>query len=592
VNTNQIDLVWRDLSTNEESFKIERSTNGIDFISAFSVPANRTNGSDYSLSAGTTYFYRLKANNAAGDSDYSDVAQATTLQPPPPPPDTNAPAAVTNLVVANITSNSVTLFWTAAGDDGNIGTAAAYDIRFSTDGPITETNFTAATQVTGAPVPVPSGNSQAYAIQNLQPATTYWFALKTLDETNNVSPISNVPEVNTPAADAPLAPSGLSAIAIATNEVDLAWMDNASNEDNFQVERSSNQLDWIVIAVASSNVTNYMDLDVLANTTYFYQVRSVNGSGNSPPSNIAQATTPQIIPPDTTPPAGVKDLVVKAVTSNTVTLTWTAPGDDGNAGTAASYDLRISTDLIAETNWLAATSISGLPAPLPVGSTQSLILTGLQPGTTYYFALKASDLANNVSLLSDVASGTTAGLPPPWADADIGSVKLTGQASFTNGVFTVLGAGSDIGSSADSFNFVCQNATGDCEIVARVLSVQNTSSSAKAGVMIRDTLKKDAKFAMTAITPGKKILWLRRTSSGGSVSTSTVSGTFNTPQWLRVTRTNSTFTSYYSTDGIKWIQAGSKSITMGSNVVVGLGVTSKTTSKLNTSTFDRVTAQP
>lgn len=94
-------------------------------------------------------------------------------------------------------------------------------------------------------------------------------------------------------------------------------------------------------------------------------------------------------------------------TATAVTLTWTAPGDDGNIGQAASYNLRYSTNPITDGNFDSATAVTGLAAPATAGSTETTTVTGLQPSTTYFFALKTTDDAGNVSALSNVATKTT-----------------------------------------------------------------------------------------------------------------------------------------------------------------------------------------
>ncbi len=114
-----------------------------------------------------------------------------------------------------------------------------------------------------------------------------------------------------------------------------------------------------------------------------------------------------IAPGDTTPPAAISNLATGLAQSTAMELTWTAPGDDANAGQAASYDLRYSTSPITEADWGAATQVTGEPLPQPAGSAESFSVTGLSPGTTYYFAIKTTDDFGNVSQLSNVATGTT-----------------------------------------------------------------------------------------------------------------------------------------------------------------------------------------
>src|SRR5204863_9051600 len=90
----------------------------------------------------------------------------------------------------------------------------------------------------------------------------------------------------------------------------------------------------------------------------------------------------------------------------TITLTWTAPGDDGQNGIAAQYDLRYRTSSITQSNYATSTLVSGEPAPAASGTTQICVVTGLNYGTTYYFALKTSDERGNWSPISNIAIRT------------------------------------------------------------------------------------------------------------------------------------------------------------------------------------------
>src|SRR5262249_6970397 len=86
--------------------------------------------------------------------------------------------------------------------------------------------------------------------------------------------------------------------------------------------------------------------------------------------------------------------------------TWTASGDDGGVGTASLYDLRRSAAPIDATSFPSAVALPA-PAPQPAGAAEAVTATDLQPGTTYYFALRVRDAAGNWSALSNVASATT-----------------------------------------------------------------------------------------------------------------------------------------------------------------------------------------
>lgn len=228
------------------------------------------------------------------------------------PPDTTAPAAISDLSIANRTTLSIALNWTAPGDDGTTGTARTYDVRYSTS-PISEANWSSATQVSGEPTPGSAGSSQSLTINGLSQGTTYYFAIKTADEVPNWSAISN----------------------------------------------------------------------------------ALSGSTLS----------------DNTAPGAITNLAIGNRAWDSVTLSWTAPGDDGSTGTAQVYDIRYSTSPITSANWASATQVSNEPSPRPAGSSESFTVTGLIPSTSYYFAVKAADEVGNWSGVSNSPSGTTLAQP-------------------------------------------------------------------------------------------------------------------------------------------------------------------------------------
>lgn len=86
IGTQRIDLTWVDNSDDEDGFKLERKTGAGGTYSQIATPAaNATNYTDLGLTAGTTYFYRIRAYNGVGDSDYSNEASATTATVNQPP---------------------------------------------------------------------------------------------------------------------------------------------------------------------------------------------------------------------------------------------------------------------------------------------------------------------------------------------------------------------------------------------------------------------------------------------------------------------------------------------------------------------------
>ena len=116
----------------------------------------------------------------------------------------------------------------------------------------------------------------------------------------------------------------------------------------------------------------------------------------------------------------------QTVTFNSVSLTWTAPGDDSLSGTASQYDLRYSISPITATNFASASRFTGTPNPSPSGTTEHVTVTGLASATTYYFALKTGDEVPNWSGISNVISRATLSAPDGIRPAPIATVTITG----------------------------------------------------------------------------------------------------------------------------------------------------------------------
>ena len=123
---------------------------------------------------------------------------------------------------------------------------------------------------------------------------------------------------------------------------------------------------------------------------------------------------------DQTAPDAVANLATGTVTSSSVQLSWTAPGDDASTGTATTYDVRYSTSpIITGGDWDAASLASGEPSPQIASSSESFTVTGLLASTLYYFAIKTSDEASNESAVSNVPTGTTtSGGSPTFQQGD------------------------------------------------------------------------------------------------------------------------------------------------------------------------------
>ncbi|GCE29676.1 hypothetical protein KDA_51600 [Dictyobacter alpinus] len=179
------------------------------------------------------------------------------------------------------------------------------------------------------------------------------------------------------------------------------------------------------------------------------------------------------------------------------------------------------------------------------------------------------------------------GVPSYLQDKDIGGPALPGSVNTDNGTFTVNASGYDIWNSVDAFHYVYQPVNGDTTVIARVVSLSNSSPYAKAGVMIRKSLDSGAANAAALFSAEPSTYFEDRTTDAGNTG-HPASKPVNAPYWVKLVRAGNTFTGYGSTDGTNWTQLGSDTIAMDTTVYVGLALTSHNDGTLGSATFDNV----
>lgn len=177
----------------------------------------------------------------------------------------------------------------------------------------------------------------------------------------------------------------------------------------------------------------------------------------------------------------------------------------------------------------------------------------------------------------------------PWLHSDVGNPSLTGGMKRSGGSYIVKASGNDIWNNADNFHFVYQAVKGDCEIIAKVTSLEDTNPWAKAGVMFRETLAANSKNAYMLISSQNGESAQVRQETGGSTQGSDHQPDVKAPFWVKAIRKGNTFTGYRSPDGKNWIEVGSAPASMSEEVYVGLAVTSHDDEKLCTASFQHVT---
>jgi regulation of enolase protein 1 (concanavalin A-like superfamily) len=275
-----------------------------------------------------------------------------------------------------------------------------------------------------------------------------------------------------------------------------------------------------------------------------------------------------------------------------VACNWTLTPDAASlpaAGGAVTVSVWAASDtcgwaVLSGASWISPTTTSG-SGP---GSVTLSVAANTASGRTA--TVQIGDRAFTVT-----EAGSSSTPPPPpgsgtigsWSYGDIGSTGVAGTSSGNGTSFTVDGAGGDIWGTADAFHFVRQQVTGDVEIVARVTSLERVHDWTKAGVMIRETLDAGSKHAMLVASAAKGMAFQRRTSTGGT-STSSAAGAETAPEWVRLVRTDSSISVYKSIDGATWTAVGTQTLSMASTVYIGLAVTSHDTTTAATVQFTDV----
>lgn len=182
-----------------------------------------------------------------------------------------------------------------------------------------------------------------------------------------------------------------------------------------------------LVASASPGLTNDQMETLLINT-------GKDISGNQPQRmgpRVDAFAALQSVGDDEVPPAAITDLATVGVSENTVDLEWTAPGDDGNSGTATSYDIRWSLDPIETlSDFEEATQLGGEPTPAESGTVQSFTAENLPFGSEVYFSIRTADEVGNFSEISNSPSATTEPGPRIGVDPESFLVDLqTGEST-------------------------------------------------------------------------------------------------------------------------------------------------------------------
>lgn len=184
----------------------------------------------------------------------------------------------------------------------------------------------------------------------------------------------------------------------------------------------------------------------------------------------------------------------------------------------------------------------------------------------------------------------TGALPAPWRSRDLGRTVVPGKARWRDGRFVVAASPQVADERFSAFHLVYAPAEGDCEIQARVVSLNNEDEGSYAGIVICDGTTPENRKAVLGVHPhGEKGIHFRRWGYQGGSSTGTELPSLKLPYWVKLVREDYDVTAYYSPDGRRWkLLKVSSGKMRDQKVYMGLAVRMQKGDRLSEAVIDNV----
>ncbi|OLN32081.1 cell wall-binding repeat-containing protein [Desulfosporosinus metallidurans] len=343
-SSSQIDLTWDPVSF-ATSYYVYRATSSSGTYTNIST-VTTSSYSDLAVSLATTYYYKIKAVNSFGSSDYSSKAYVN------PDDYVSTLSAPTNLTATVVRSSQIYLNW-----DPVSNTTYYYVYR--------------ATSSSGTYSNIGTSVAANYSDASLSADTTYYYKVKAVNGTDSSALSSKAYATTSEPDDVPAIPTGLTAKVTSSTQIDLTW-EPVTYAVSYYVYRATSSTGTYT-SVAAVTTNNFSDTSAAVDTTYYYKIQAYNNYGTSSYSTKVSANTADVSSDLSAP----TNLTATVASSTQIDLTWEPVSN------ATSYYV------------YRATSSAGTYANIATVTTTNYSDSNLSLNTTYYYKVQAINSAGS-----------------------------------------------------------------------------------------------------------------------------------------------------------------------------------------------------
>jgi fibronectin type 3 domain-containing protein len=391
-----ISLSWN-ASSGATSYNVKRATVYGGSFTTIATGVTSTSYTDTGLTPDNTYTYVVSAVNAAGES-FTDSASASAAPTGILLSRTGwvASASVNSANAGNAIDGNASTRWDTAGSQTpgqwfqiDMGSAQSF-YKLVLDDTASPNDYPRGYQVNvssdgvnwGSPVATGNGSTTITTI-TFASQTARYFRITQTGTSGNYWSIHESYAYAMPAGSPPPAPTGLTATAVSSSQINLSWT-ASSGATSYNIKRATVSGGPYTTIATGVTATGFSDVGLSASTTYYYVVSAVNSGGESANSTQASATTQAGVP---AAPTGL----TATAGNNQVALSWTASSG------ATSYNVKRAT-------------VSGGPyTTVASPTTASYTDTTAVNGTTYYYVVSAVNTSGESANSTQVSATPTAG---------------------------------------------------------------------------------------------------------------------------------------------------------------------------------------